>query len=107
MEIPESPLGDSSHTMVPFHAIGMITGLEDVRFFFEDFIDPRSSHLPCPHKGLVKKPFCPPGVVQRHTEYRQPGVHAMTDMAVEHYHELRVGVKSRASSAKEAVKAVL
>ena len=33
-------LGDAAHTMVPFHAMGMITGLEDVRVFFEEFIDP-------------------------------------------------------------------
>ena len=38
-------LGDSSHTMAPFHAMGMIIGLEDVRVFFEDFVDPAHREL--------------------------------------------------------------
>ena len=37
-------LGDSSHTMVPFYGMGMNTGLENVRIFFEEFIDPVPDH---------------------------------------------------------------
>ena len=98
-------LGDSSHTMVPFHAMGMITGLEDVRVFFEDFIDP--AHRESLSNGQVEIPFCPAGVVQRYTEFRRPDVQAMTDMAVEHYHELRIGVKSKASRAKKLIESAL
>lgn len=98
-------LGDSSHTMVPFHAMGMITGLEDVRIFFEDFIDPAHSALA--DNGQVESRFCPPGVVQRYTDYRRPDVQAMTDMAAEHYHELRIGVKSKANRAKKTIESAL
>ncbi len=34
-------------------------------------------------------------------------VHTMTDMAVEHYHELRIKVTSRISRAKKVVEATL
>lgn len=98
-------LGDASHTMVPFHAMGMITGLEDVRVFFEDFIDP--AHRERAEKGEADNTFCPPGVVDRYTEFRRPDVQAMTDMAVEHYDELRKGVKSKASRTKKIVEAIL
>lgn len=98
-------LGDSSHTMVPFHAMGMITGLEDVRVFFEEFIDP--AHRALLYNEQVDKPFCPVGVVQQYTEYRRPDVQAMTDMAVEHYHELRIGVTSKANRAKKLIESTL
>lgn len=98
-------LGDSSHTMVPFHAMGMITGLEDVRIFFEDFLDP--THSAPTDNGQVESGFCPPGVVQRYTDYRRPDVQAMTDMSAEHYHELQIGVKSKASRAKKTIESAL
>ncbi|EFE42759.1 hypothetical protein TRV_02479 [Trichophyton verrucosum HKI 0517] len=91
-------LGDSCHTMTPFHAMGMITGLEDVRVFFEEFRDPGVSALPeeMDSNGFAKeKPFCAPGTVQAYTEFRLPDIHTMVDFASEHYHELRIGVRSR------------
>lgn len=101
-------LGDASHTMTPFHAMGMITGLEDVRIFFQDFLDP--AHRELRENGKADDDhqlFCPPGVVQRYTEHRRPDVQAMTDMAAEHYHELRFGVKSRAGRMKKLVEGTL
>lgn len=98
-------LGDSSHTMTPFHAMGMITGLEDVRVFFEEFID-RAHRSPL-YSEQVGKPFCPKGVVQKYTDHRRPDVQAMTDMAAEHYHELRIGVRSRANRSKKLVESTL
>ncbi len=98
-------LGDSSHTMVPFHAMGMITGLEDVRVFFEDFLDP--AHRSLQQRGQLEWPFCPTGVIQRYSDYRRPDVQAMTDMSVEHYHELSVGVKSSASRTKKRIESAL
>ena len=57
-------LGDAAPTMVvlPFHAMGVVTGLEDVRIFFEDFIV--SAHRSLQHDGLLQRSFCPTGVVQ-------------------------------------------
>ena len=98
-------LGDSSHSMTPFHAMGMITGLEDVRVFFEQFIDPAHAGLPC--DGNSATGFCPPGTLQRYTEYRRPDVHAMTDMAEEHYYELRFGSRSRISRTVKGIQSLL
>lgn len=98
-------LGDAAHTMVPFHAMGMITGLEDVRVFFEEFIDP--AHRSLQHRGQLERPFCPPGVIQKYSDHRQPDVHAMTDMSVEHYHELSVRVKSGLSRAEKRMETAL
>jgi kynurenine 3-monooxygenase len=98
-------LGDSSHSMTPFYGMGMITGLEDVRVFFEDFIDPANAKLPCDDK--TAKSFCPPGVVKRYTEHRRPDVQAMTDMAQENYHELRFGNRSQVSRSIKAIQSFL
>lgn len=61
-------LGDSSHAMAPFHAMGMIAGLEDVRVFFEQFRDPAAAQSKAddntnePADGLPS-PFVAPGTV--------------------------------------------
>lgn len=99
-------LGDSCHTMTPFHAMGMITGLEDVRVFFEKFRDPAVAALPeeIDSNGVAKeKPFCAPGTVQAYTEFRLPDIHTMVDFASEHYHELRIGVRSRLTRAMNVI----
>ena len=98
-------LGDSSHSMTPFFAMGMITGLEDVRIFFEDFIDP--AHLGRTNHEKVERPFCPTGVVQKYTDHRRPDVQAMTDMAAEHYHELNTGVRSKTNRYKHWIVSAL
>ena len=78
-------LGDSSHTMVHFYGMGMKTGLEDVRIFFEEFID-------LAHRIVSPTSFCPTGLTGAYTEYRLPDVQAMTDIAAEHFNELKNGV---------------
>jgi kynurenine 3-monooxygenase len=114
-------LGDSSHAMTPFHAMGMITGLEDVHDFFEDFRDPffaaaaaaqnppaaattSSATEKPPHPA---QPFCAPGTIQSYSDHRLPDVHAMVDMAASHYHELRIGVRSTSARTKKIVEAWL
>lgn len=99
-------LGDSSHAMTPFHAMGMITGLEDVRIFFEDFRDPFAAAQPAT-AAAEKTHFCAPGTVQAYTDFRLPDVHAMVDMAASHYHELRIGVRSTSARTKKIVEAWL
>ena len=91
--------------MVPFHAMGMNTGLEDVRVFFEEFIDP--SHRSLQQLGQLERPFYPSGTIQRYSDHRRPDVQAMTDMAVEHYHKLSVGVKSSLSRTKKRIESAL
>ena len=102
-------LGDSSHSMTPFHAMGMISGLEDVRVFFEEFLDP--AHAKASHAAGSSKQdaqlFCPPGVVRQYTEHRKPDVQAMTDMAAEHYHELRINSRSLLQRSVKRVQSLL
>lgn len=98
-------LGDAAHTMTPFHAMGLMTGLEDVRVFFEDFLDP--AHRKLQETGQADEKFCLSGIVEQYTENRRPDVHAMTDMAVEHYSELRYGVKTRVSRVKKQIERAL
>lgn len=93
-------LGDSSHTMVPFYGMGMNTGLEDVRIFFEEFIDPA-------HQGGSCNAFCPASVTRAYSEYRRPDVHAMTDIAAEHFDALKVGVPPKISLPRKFVETSL
>ena len=85
--------------------MGMITGLEDVRVFFEEFIDP--AHRSLQHDGQLERPFFPTGVTQKYSDHRRPDVQAMTDISVEHYHELSVRVKSRLSRAEKKIETAL
>ncbi|KAI0859734.1 kynurenine 3-monooxygenase [Xylaria cubensis] len=95
-------LGDSSHTMTPFHAMGMITGLEDVRIFFEDFRDQAS-----PSTGVGTAPFCPEGVIAAYSAHRVHDVNDMVDLTNEHYYELRHGVQSAFARARKRCDAIL
>jgi kynurenine 3-monooxygenase len=99
-------LGDSSHTMTPFHAMGMITGLEDVRIFFEEFRDP----VDVRNNGSDSEgtaPFCPEGTVAAYTTFRKLDVNDMVDLASEHYHELRHGVRSPLARARKVCDNIL
>lgn len=93
-------LGDSAHTMTPFHAMGMITGLEDVRVFFETFRDPAAEALADDREGELP-PFCPEGTIDSYAAERVPDVHAMVDLAHEHFDELRYGVRDPTARARK------
>ncbi|KAI0969003.1 kynurenine 3-monooxygenase [Xylaria arbuscula] len=88
-------LGDSAHSMTPFHAMGMITGLEDVRIFFEGFRDPAGA-------ATGASEFCLKGTIAAYTAHRVRDVSEMVDMANEHYYELRHGLRSRLARARKA-----
>jgi kynurenine 3-monooxygenase len=99
-------LVDSSHAMTPFHAMGMITGLEDVRIFVEDFRDSFAAAMSAA-TAADSPHFCAPGTIQAYTDFRLPDVHAMVDMAASHYHELRIRVRSTSARTKKIVEAWL
>lgn len=82
--------------MVPFYGQGMNAGFEDVRLLFEDFLDRDDNaqgHLQVGQKrGDADSPFS--DVLERYTKSRMPDVHAMNELALRNYQELRIGVKS-------------
>ncbi|KAI0444147.1 kynurenine 3-monooxygenase [Xylaria telfairii] len=93
-------LGDSAHAMTPFHAMGMIIGLEDVRIFFERFRDRAGA-------TTNASEFCSEGTVAAYTAHRVSDVNEMVDMANEHYHELGYGVRSKLARARKVCDTLL
>ena len=85
-------VGDAANAMVPFYAQGLNTGLESVRILFEKFID---SHAGC-KTGIVA-----PGILDQYSAFRQPDIHAMNELALANYHDMRIGVKSWRTSARK------
>ncbi len=90
-------LGDAAHAMVPFYGQGMNAGLEDVRTLFA-IIDKYSaveSNNPDDSTSLD-------ATVQRglalaeYSELRVPDAHAINDLALQNYVEMRASVLSPA-----------
>ncbi|GAB7338304.1 hypothetical protein MBLNU457_4619t2 [Dothideomycetes sp. NU457] len=75
-------LGDAAHAMVPFYGQGMNAGLEDVRVLF-NFLD--------------SQPATPTGraaALDAYTTQRAPDAHAINDLALRNYQEMRADVVS-------------
>lgn len=75
-------VGDSAHAMVPFYGQGMNAGLEDVRVLF-DFLD---SHPP----NQVGRA----AALEAYSAQRTPDAHAINDLALRNYQEMRADVTS-------------
>ena len=88
--------------------MGMNTGLEDVRVFFEQFRDPAAGKFAEDNPDTTKlPPFCPEGTIDVYTRHRLPDVHSMIDLAHAHYYELRPGVRSTAKRSRKIFDAVI
>lgn len=87
--------------MVPFYGQGLNTGLEDVRILFENYLDHSNmslskATLPSPYNktlGTTGSRAEPLGeLLQQYTQFRQPDVHVINNLALKNYHEMRRGV---------------
>lgn len=75
-------VGDAAHAMVPFYGQGMNAGLEDVRTLFA-FLDRH------PGGGRAE-------ALDEYTAFRVPDAHAINDLALQNYVEMRASVLSPA-----------
>jgi kynurenine 3-monooxygenase len=83
-------LGDAAHAMVPFYGQGMNAGLEDVRVLYSILDKHLSSTFSSNPSSSHKRALA----LQEYSRTRQSDAHAINDLALENYTEMRASVIS-------------
>ncbi|KAI1329786.1 FAD/NAD(P)-binding domain-containing protein [Xylariaceae sp. FL0255] len=101
-------IGDAAHAMVPFYGQGMNAGLEDVRTLF-GIIDKHAaveSNNPA-DPGVADADFQRGLALAEYSAVRVPDAHAINDLALQNYIEMRASVLSRLYRARKSLEEFL
>jgi kynurenine 3-monooxygenase len=95
-------VGDAAHAMVPFYGQGMNAGLEDVRVLFE-MLD---KHTTSDSSASEFNPQVA-AALNEYTAMRIPDAHAINQLALDNYTEMRSGVVSRTYKLRKSIEEFL
>ncbi|KAI4594474.1 kynurenine 3-monooxygenase, mitochondrial precursor [Pestalotiopsis sp. 9143b] len=101
-------LGDAAHAMVPFYGQGMNAGLEDVYTLFSILDKHSAQETNDPEGRCATDPDIQrASALAEYTEVRTPDAHAINDLALQNYIEMRASVLSPTYRLRKALEELL